>query len=369
MKSALAYNKDYAFNAICPYYTMFPLEYPLGIIRKYLRNNPVILDPFCGRGTTLYAARRMGLSSYGLDTSPVAAAIAQAKLASAQLGRILGLAEALIAKSPREIPDTEFFASAFSRPTLRQLCSLREGLQAAPSTHEAAILRAAVLGCLHGPRPEKGTPSYFSNQMPRTFASKPEYSVRFWKQRGMKPPQVDVLEVLCKKLSRINDLDGPTGGRLSNVKLRDARDAASYRNVRDATVTITSPPYYGMRTYVQDQWLRNWFLGGSSEIDYANDHQLCHTGHDAFVADLAKVWRNVLRVSAGEAHLHVRFGSIPSAKSDPRRILKASLEEAGGWTLISVRNAKTAEAGKRQADQMGHESPPAEEFDFHAVRA
>jgi DNA modification methylase len=55
MSIRLAYSKDFAFNAICPYYTMFPLEYPMRIIRKHKSANPVILDPFCGRGTTIYA--------------------------------------------------------------------------------------------------------------------------------------------------------------------------------------------------------------------------------------------------------------------------------------------------------------------------
>ena len=213
--------------------------------------------------------------------------------------------------------------------------------------NEAAILRAAALGCLHGPMPTKGgTASYFSNQMPRTFASKPDYSVRFWKERGMTAPKVSVLDVLRKKLARITDLDSPVGARLTNVGCKDARAARSYRNIRDVTVTITSPPYYGMRTYVQDQWLRNWFLGGPSEIAYKNSRQLRHTGHEIFVADLAKVWKNILRASDGDAHLYIRFGSIPSVKSDPREILKASLEEAGGWSLMSVRNAKTSAAVK-----------------------
>ncbi len=61
MKTALAYTKEYAFNAICPYYTMFPLEYPLNLINKHRNHAPVVLDPFCGRGTTLYAARKLGL--------------------------------------------------------------------------------------------------------------------------------------------------------------------------------------------------------------------------------------------------------------------------------------------------------------------
>jgi len=93
MATALAYNKDFAFNAICPYYTMFPLEFPMRHLRKHKAQSPTVYDPFCGRGTTIYAARKLGLRSYGLDTSPIAAAIAQAKLASAELENVMALAE------------------------------------------------------------------------------------------------------------------------------------------------------------------------------------------------------------------------------------------------------------------------------------
>lgn len=48
-------------------------------------------------------------------------------------------------------------------------------------------------------------------------------------------------------------------------------------------------------------------------------------------------------------------------------MLKASLEEAGQWKLVSVRNAKKSDSGKRQADRMERESIPSVEFDFHAV--
>ena len=183
MKS-LAYKKEYAFNAICPYYTMFPLEYPLSIIGKYKTQNPIVLDPFCGRGTTIYAARKHGLRAYGLDTSPIAAAIAQAKLASANIDAVMELAAKFVAIRPSKIPENDFFRAAFSRETLNQLCGLRDGLLKARPSHEAAILRAAALGCLHGPAPtSEGTPSYFSGQMPRTFSSKPDYSVRYWRER------------------------------------------------------------------------------------------------------------------------------------------------------------------------------------------
>jgi hypothetical protein len=369
MATTLAYEKEFAFNAICPYYTMFPLEFPMHLLRKHKAQSPTVYDPFCGRGTTIYAARKLGLRSYGLDTSPIATAIAQAKLASAKLENVIALAEKLIVRPSKDVPNSPFFRRAFSKKTLLQICSLREGLlNENQVTDEVAILRAAALGCLHGPLPiGDGTPSYFSNQMPRTFASKPDYSVKYWRDRDMFPPSASVIDVITKKLKRITDLNAKSPSHIQNVKCLDARKAASFGKVKGPTVTVTSPPYYGMRTYVQDQWLRMWFLGGEEEINYENHNQLCHSGHKRFIKDLAKVWSNIGKRAQDEAHLYVRFGSIPSAKSDPQTILMASLEEAGYWKLVSVRNAQTSHSGKRQADYMGHESDPASEFDFHAV--
>ncbi len=60
-------------NAVCPYYTMFPLDFPLGQLKLYPGARR-ILDPFCGRGTTLYAARLTGRQAVGIDVNPVAVA-------------------------------------------------------------------------------------------------------------------------------------------------------------------------------------------------------------------------------------------------------------------------------------------------------
>lgn len=369
MATQLAYQKDFAFNAICPYYTMFPLEFPIHLLRKHKASVPTVYDPFCGRGTTIYAARKLGLRSYGRDTSPIAVAIAQAKLASAELKNVTALAAKLVARTPKDVPESPFFQRAFTHKTLLQICSLREGLlDEKRVTDESAILRAAALGCLHGPLPERnGSPSYFSNQMPRTFSTKPDYSLRYWSNRDLFPPNASVVDVLEKKLNRITDLSADSPSPIQNVKCLDARKAPSFGATKGPIVVVTSPPYYGMRTYVQDQWLRMWFLGGDEEVNYENDNQLSHSGHDRFIKDLAKVWGSIRKHVHNEAHLYIRFGSIPSAKSDARKILKSSLEEAGHWKLVSIRNAQTSHVGKRQADYMGSKSDPSAEFDFHAV--
>lgn len=373
---ALAYSKNNALNAICPYFTMFPLEYPLRVLKRHVKGAPIVFDPFCGRGTTLFAARTLGLAAWGIDSSPVAVAIAKAKLATCNVEEPLQLAADLLeATEPVEVPATPFFQAAYHPDTLKDVCALREGLLSLGSETDAStILRAAVLGCLHGPLPKHvENAGYFSNQMPRTYASKPDYAVRFWKERSLKAPKIDVLRVLRRKIERLVGLERAAPSPISQVLCGDAQSTDVFQLVNAApSVVITSPPYYGMRTYVQDQWLRNWFLGGPAAIDYSAGPQLDHGGKSAFSTSLGKVWRNIANTTASSEalHMYVRFGIIPSAAVDAKAIFKRSLEESGiAWRLVSTRPAKAADAGKRQADQMRAESAAAVEFDFHVERA
>lgn len=367
----LAYSKEHALNAICPYFTMFPLEYPLGILRKRRREQPTVLDPFCGRGTTLFAARKLGLTAWGIDSSPIAVAVAKAKFATSDTESTIQLAERLIVETdPVDIPDTEFFRKAYHPDTLHDLCALREGLLAITEDDDTSvILRAASLGCLHGPRAKHVEKSgYFSNQMPRTYASKPDYAVRYWSKKNLEAPQVRVTDVLRRKIERLADSQCETTNLISQVLCGDSQQADCFARIAPSIV-VTSPPYYGMVTYVQDQWLRNWFLGGPSVIDYGKGIQLSHSGKDDFAISLGSVWRNVGTSPSDSLRMYVRFGIIPSAAVDAKEIFRNSLEESGiNWRIVSVRPAHTADAGKRQATQMKAKSEAAVEFDFHVER-
>ncbi len=369
----LAYSKENALNAICPYFTMFPLEYPSKVLRKHKKDNVVVLDPFCGRGTTLFAARTFGLSAWGIDSSPIAVAIAKAKLATCDLEAPIGLASRLIAETePAEIPDTPFFRAAYHPKTLRDICALRESLlRLNKDSDESVILRAATLGCLHGPLSKNiENAGYFSNQMPRTYASKPDYAVRYWKERALKAHKIDVLRVLCRKIERLTGLPEKSPSSIAQVLNGDAQLPESFSAIDPApSIVITSPPYYGMRTYVQDQWLRNWFLGGPSQVDYSAGSQLNHGSQYTFAKSLGSVWKNVGQSSSDTLHMYVRFGIIPSTSVNAKELFRKSLDESEvNWRLVSVRAADSANAGKRQADQMKTDSAAAVEFDFHIER-
>ena len=373
MPRSLAYDPHNALNAICPYFTMFPLEYPLRVLAKHKEDTPVVMDPFCGRGTTLFAARRLGLRARGLDTSPVAVAIAQSKLCSVDTQAVLAVARKYLhGAGPCAVPTTAFFQHAFAPTVLQAICRIRAGLLREKHTNEAVVLlRAAMLGCLHGPT-SKCLPlqSYLSNQMPRTFASKPDYSVRYWKARKLVAPAPDVLDVLRRKLLRIEASRPPHAVGPADARKGDSRYARSLPvAMRDFSVVVTSPPYYGMRTYVEDQWLRNWFLGGPDHVAYGQSEQLEHTGKETFAKSLGAVWKNMARTRSAQLDMYIRFGTIPSAKANAKELVHASLEESGvPWKLVHTSAAATASSGKRQADHMATESTAALEFDFHVRR-
>jgi DNA modification methylase len=356
-------------NGLAPYYTMFPLSFPFAALANS-EAGEWVLDPFCGRGTTILAARLRGLSSVGIDSNPVAGAIASSKLAQVRPSEIIRLAKSILS-TPKpgpvlNTPHGEFWDLCYASSTLRDICRIRNHLLSSCNTRVEVALRGVMLGILHGPV-MKVTPTYLSNQMPRTYSTKPAPAVRFWRKKNMLPTEVDVLAAVSRRARfSFKEVPASTPGK---VITGDSRTFDFNRIGAKFSWVITSPPYYGMRTYFPDHWLRNWFVGGPSDIDYRADDQLSHQSEDVFVGDLATVWSKSAEVCLPGAKLICRFGALPSCKKDPRTLLKRSLAEADcGWRIMTIRDAGTSQQGRRQCDQFGGgKSDPIEEIDVYAV--
>jgi site-specific DNA-methyltransferase (adenine-specific) len=66
--------------------TGYPTQKPLALLERIVRASSLpqsrVLDPMCGSGTTLVAAKRLGRSYLGIDQSPLAVSISRKRLES-----------------------------------------------------------------------------------------------------------------------------------------------------------------------------------------------------------------------------------------------------------------------------------------------
>jgi len=177
---------------------------------------------------------------------------------------------------------------------------------------------------------------------------------------------VDPLELLARKVPEIlGDLPPPVPGR---VACGDARTLDFQTLGGPFSWVITSPPYYGMRTYVPDQWLRYWLVGGPPRVAYRYEGQIGRGPAGAYVDALRAAWENIARACRPGARLVVRFGALPSRQEpEPAELLRASLQGTP-WRIQWLRRAGSPEKGRRQA-VIFHPFPPAaiEEVDILAV--
>ena len=339
-------------NAICPYFAMYPLDYPMGVIEKYGAKS--ILDPFCGRGTTNMAARLKNIHSVGIDSSDVAYAISSAKMVDTTPELIVKAFDEIVSDDiSDDTPSGEFWEMMYDPGVLGTLCTVRKALLEECDTPEQIALRGIMLGALHGPLKVDGSSSYFSNQFPRTYASKPAYSVRYWKKNGyLHPPKVDVREIVKIRAARYySDKLDPADGFIikgDSTKGSTFREIELLNDGKRYDAVITSPPYHGMNTYIPDQWLRNWFVGGPSDVEYSKRGQTSGS-MSVFIDELKNVWRNCEGLCENNAKMYVRFGEIANKDEDPGEIIHRTFEDTG-WYVLDIKGAGVPKKGHRASE-------------------
>ena len=243
------------FHSMCPYFAMFPETF----VKEHLTESHyhgVVFDPFSGRGTTVFQSLLQSRDGAGCDIHPVAVCISAAKCDPPDFQAAqIRLAE--LRQECRKPNDGnwsgllgEFFALCFHPDTLRQVRYLRDALDW-KNRRDDRFIAALCLGALHGE--SHRSPNYFSNRMPRTISTKPDYSVRWWRRKGCIAPRRDVFEILNRMLV--------------------------YR-------FQTHPPVktgQGLCAAMRDQWLRLWFLGGAPVVWYeSRDDRYVGKSRDCF---------------------------------------------------------------------------------------
>jgi hypothetical protein len=346
---------------------MFPEGFVAEQLYAYTRPDDVVLDPFCGRGTTVLESLLNNRHGLGTDINPVAACIAGAKanvpVLKSVLHRIGELAEDFERQTLRERPATEFFEHGFHHDTYAEVAFLRKILLWRRSSVDRFIA-AVMLGILHGESHRSSM--CLSNRMPRTISTKPDYSVRWWLERGLRPPRRETFEVL-RQAARFR-FSQPPPARKGSVVLSDARRCARVlkKHEGDVALIVTSPPYIDTTDYAEDQWLRLWFLGGEPRPILRLHRDDRHTLVEDYWDFLEEVWRGCAPLLRDTARVVVRIGGTKLGKPELLEGLRGSLVRGlSGRAVRALNQGSSSQITKRQTNSFRPgTSPDRLEHDF-----
>lgn len=352
------------FHSICPYFAMFPESF----VKKQLvwtKPNDLIFDPFSGRGTTVFESLLNGRDAIGCDLNSVAVCISNAKADPPTQSLAHARLRALEAMPNRERPAADdFFQACFHPDTHRQLLHLRRHLNWKKNKTDRFIA-ALALGSLHGESHRSGR--YFSNRMPRTISTKPDYSVRWWRKHRLVAPYRDVYAILRDMIDYRFVSEPPQ--RRGRVKQHDARKAINAFPEHEGKVSavITSPPYLDTTNFEEDQWLRLWFLGGPRRPETRTNSDDRHQNEDGYWEFLTQAWSGVGPLLKKKAHIIVRIGGKRLDKQDAADQLHQSIEDGIEKKISLLETRTTAITGGQLKIFQPNASGISHEHDFHFV--
>ena len=244
-------------HRICSYLAMFPPNLANYFIERFTLKGDLVIDPFCGRGTTPLEAYLLGRDAIGTDLNPLAIRLSDGKV-KAPVGEegilsVLSRVQELEDKFKLEQSDysdeaerikndeerNDSVGVVFSKSVLQQLLFLRMELITKKANKIVdPFLISIILGAMHG-----GTNSYFSVSMPNTFSMSPRYIKSYVKEKGLKYRDV-------------------------NVEEWDAKRIGEFQTNKQVKLLFSSPPYLKVIKYGQYNWIRLWFLSLShKEVD------------------------------------------------------------------------------------------------------
>lgn len=290
------------WSTLGPYYAMFPVPFARRTVEALCPPGGAVLDPFCGRGTTPYVARVTGRASLGIDCNAVAYVFAAAKTdPEPELSRVLQRVDeigATVRPEDRE-PANAFQQLAWAPRVLAFLNAARRELDWRTSRLDRTLM-ALILVHLHA-KPGNGV----SNGMRQSKSMAPDYAVRWWSERGHRPPDLDPVAYFQERAAWRYRFGVPEGA-CAEIRLNDARVVLPASR-RRFSFLLTSPPYCGVTHYRVDNWIRLWMLGEGALPTYGITER--YSNRVSYAAMLREVFTAARRLLHADAAVYVRTDS------------------------------------------------------------
>lgn len=242
----------------------FVLSYPPHLVRDYfvrfgLDEGHLVLDPFCGTGTTLVEAKKNGIRSYGIEANPMACFASRVKTDwSVESDALLDHANAVCRKARRSLDDWN--GQLKTLPAEEEKLLLAHSINPVP-LHKCLILRDAILASPDSAIREMEllALAFISVFVASNLKFGPEVGVGA--KRKMDAP---VLESWLSKVKEMaSDLRqfASLASIASRCALGDARQMPGDLASESVDAVITSPPYPNEKDYTRTTRLESVLLG------------------------------------------------------------------------------------------------------------
>lgn len=274
---------------------------PRAAIREFTEPGDVVLDPFCGSGTTLIEAKLLGRRAIGADLNPLSVLISRAKLSDvspaqlqARLEQILGAvrnsrAAGQPAPPPPLCPNREhWFRPEVAADLARLLAAIDAPTTAIPAaaTGEPAerdffrAVLSAVLRDVSNADPRHIFPGYSKRLRALDAAGARPIDTLARFGAGAKK-RIAALAAFQEKLPKaVGEKRKKEKGGTAQVYCADATELAEEGLPRGSIrLVVTNPPYISSIRYLETVRLELFWLGviGSSEEYRALDRRGCGT--------------------------------------------------------------------------------------------
>ncbi len=301
----------------------FVLSFPPHLVRQYLEvfevnSDSVVLDPFCGTGTTLVECKKQGITCVGLEVNPMPCYATEVKVSwnvdpENLISHAQETARAAVRKLEREGISSED-APLFLRSKPRKPSELRK----LPAEVEKLILRNSI-----SPLPLHKTLVLIETMKEFEHAELSRHeqlalakalvfgisNLHFGPEVGVGRPRVDapVVETwLANVREMANDLRTVQSKSAAFVHQSDSRQLARVLDSCSVDAVITSPPYPNEKDYTRTTRLESVLLGFIKNKD-----------------DLRKVKRGLVRSNTRSVYKDDEDDLLIAGNADIERIASA----------------------------------------------